>query len=130
MFADSGCASVVIFDDEFVELAYRLAYLESIDVLCVPEREAVAHGRYFIEGCVAGVPVLVPDICVFPELADKVWPDLLFYFGDDADQVVTLAELLTGSVAEIDLRSKAETFFDITNNAKMIYKHFKTVDLK
>ena len=49
--------------------ASKLDFFGSVSVLCVPEKNPPAYGLYVIEANAAGVPVVVPDIGVFSELA-------------------------------------------------------------
>lgn len=117
---DAGYESDVRFCDNFVDMADRLAFFGEIDLLCVPEREAVAHGRYFIEAAASNIPTLVPNIGVFTELAEKVSPDLVFSAENDDDLIDKLQAILAGKISGEKLREKAINHFDINNNAKQI----------
>ncbi len=125
--ANAGTLSSVTFTDDFVELADRLQFFASIDLLCVPERDLVAHGRYFIEACAANVPVLVPDLGVFPELTARVCPDFTFQANSDQDLDNKLTYLLTKYPKNSNLATKARPHFDITTNAQQIHSHLKTL---
>jgi glycosyltransferase involved in cell wall biosynthesis len=48
----------------------KLAFLQTLSVLCVPERHPVACGLYVLEALAAGVPVVQPAHGVFPELLE------------------------------------------------------------
>lgn len=67
-------ASCGLSDDvEFVEdfgLAARQAFLRTLCVLCVPEKQPIAYGLYVLEALAAGVPVVQPAHGVFPELLE------------------------------------------------------------
>ncbi|MHC4330963.1 MAG: glycosyltransferase family 4 protein, partial [Planctomycetota bacterium] len=67
----SSCGMVddVEFLPEFDGPA-RLAFLQSISVLSVPEKQPVAYGLYVLEALAAGVPVVEPASGVFPELLE------------------------------------------------------------
>jgi len=67
-------------DVEFVEdfsLAARQAFLRTLSVLCVPEKQPVACGLYVLEALAAGVPVVQPAHGVFPELIEMTGGGLL-----------------------------------------------------
>jgi glycosyltransferase involved in cell wall biosynthesis len=48
----------------------RVAFLQSLSVLSVPERQPIAYGMYVLEALAAGVPVVEPASGVFPELLE------------------------------------------------------------
>ena len=48
----------------------KVAFLRSLSVLSVPEKQPVAYGLYVLEALAVGVPVVQPASGVFPELLD------------------------------------------------------------
>ena len=48
----------------------KLAFLRTISVLSVPEKQPTAYGLYVLEALAAGVPVVQPASGVFPELLE------------------------------------------------------------
>ncbi len=67
----SSCG--LIDDVEFLpdfDYDAKLAFLRTISVLSVPEKQPVACGLYVLESLAAGVPVVEPSSGVFPELLD------------------------------------------------------------
>lgn len=48
----------------------KSAFLRTLSVLSVPERQPVAYGLYVLEALAAGVPVVEPSSGVFPELLE------------------------------------------------------------
>ena len=48
----------------------KLAFLRTLSVLSVPEKQPVAYGLYVLEALAAGVPVVQPASGVFPELLE------------------------------------------------------------
>ncbi len=46
------------------------AFLQTLSVLSVPEKQPVAYGLYVLEALAAGVPVVQPASGVFPELLE------------------------------------------------------------
>uniref|UniRef100_UPI00356AD869 glycosyltransferase family 4 protein n=1 Tax=Pontiella sp. TaxID=2837462 RepID=UPI00356AD869 len=60
-------------DAEFVEdftREERLAFLQTISVMCVPVEQGEAFGSFIIESMAAGVPVVQPNAGAFPELIE------------------------------------------------------------
>lgn len=55
----------------------RIAFLRSLSVLSVPEKQPVAYGLYVLEALAAGVPVVEPASGVFPELLEITGGGLL-----------------------------------------------------
>ena len=67
----SSCG--LIDDVEFLpdfDYNTKLAFLRTISVLSVPEKQPVACGLYVLESLAAGVPVVEPSNGVFPELLE------------------------------------------------------------
>jgi len=70
----------VIDDVEFLhdfDHEARMAFLRSLSVLSVPEKQPVAYGLYVLEALAAGVPVVEPASGVFPELIEMTGGGLL-----------------------------------------------------
>lgn len=71
----------VIDDVEFLpdfDRKARIAFLKSLSVLSVPEKQPVAYGLYALEALATGVPVVQPASGVFPELLEITSGGLLF----------------------------------------------------
>jgi glycosyltransferase involved in cell wall biosynthesis len=71
----------IIDDVEFLpdfDRKARIAFLRSLSVLSVPEKQPVACGLYVLEALAAGVPVVEPASGVFPELLEITGGGLLF----------------------------------------------------
>ncbi len=67
----SSCG--LIDDVEFLpdfDYDTKLAFLRTLSVLSVPEKQPVACGLYVLEALAAGVPVVEPSSGVFPELLE------------------------------------------------------------
>ena len=70
----------VIDDVEFLpdfSREARIAFLSSLSVLSVPEKQPVAYGLYVLEALATGVPVVEPASGVFPELSEMTGGVLL-----------------------------------------------------
>ena len=121
----------VLFNDDFVELEDRLKFFSAIDVICVPEHDAVAHGRYFIESSAAGVPAVCPDSGVFPELAELTNAGLLYDHINGDSLVTELEKILADETLRKTLaengRGNAGKYFDIDNNAGVLIGIFQAV---
>jgi glycosyltransferase involved in cell wall biosynthesis len=68
----------------------RIAFLKSLSVLSVPDKQPVAYGLYVLEALAAGVPVVQPASGVFPELLKMTGGGLLF----EPNNVEALAEAI------------------------------------
>ena len=69
-------------DVEFIEdfgRAHRLAFLETLSVMCVPVEKGEAFGSYIIEAMAAGVPVVQPDAGAFPELIEATGGGVIYH---------------------------------------------------
>jgi glycosyltransferase involved in cell wall biosynthesis len=67
----SSCG--LIDDVEFLpdfDFNTKIAFLRTLSVLSVPEKQPVAYGLYVLEALAAGVPVVQPASGVFPELLE------------------------------------------------------------
>src|SRR3990172_4343879 len=71
----------------------KQAFLSSLSLLCVPEKQPVAYGLYVLEALAAGVPAVQPAIGVFPELLETTGGGLL-YDPDDTGQPARSIERL------------------------------------
>jgi len=63
----------LIDDVEFLpdfDFNTKIAFLRTLSVLSVPEKQPVAYGLYVLEALAAGVPVVEPASGVFPELLE------------------------------------------------------------
>jgi len=67
--ASNGIIDDVEFLTDF-DLRSKLAFLHTLSVLSVPEKQPVAYGLYVLEALAAGVPVVEPSSGVFPELLE------------------------------------------------------------
>jgi glycosyltransferase involved in cell wall biosynthesis len=65
-----------------VSFAGKGAFLEECDAFCVPSRIAESRGMAVMEAMAAGLPVVVPDRGVFPELIEATHGGRLFAHED------------------------------------------------
>jgi len=77
-----------------VDLAGKLALLESLDLFAMPTTHPEAKGLPVIEAMAAGLPVTASDHGSFPELLDGQRAGLLHAAGDPADIARAIATLL------------------------------------
>ena len=83
----------VEFLDAF-DLEAKLAFLQTLSVLSVPEKLPVAYGLYVLEALAAGVPVVQPAHGVFPELLDMIGGGVLYEPNNTEALVAALEPLL------------------------------------
>jgi glycosyltransferase involved in cell wall biosynthesis len=77
-----------------VDLAGKLAFLDSIDVLSVPTAYQEAKGIYVLEAWARGVPVVQPRHGSFPELIEMTGGGVLVPPNDATALAKALADLL------------------------------------
>ncbi len=78
-----------------VDLAGKLAFLDSVDVLSVPTPYPEPKGIYVLESFARGVPVVVPSHGAFPELGSMSRAGLLVPPGDAKALAESLGSLLS-----------------------------------
>jgi glycosyltransferase involved in cell wall biosynthesis len=78
---------------ESPDLASKLAFMQSIDVLSVPTTYREPKGLYVLEALANGVPVVQPRHGSFPELVEATGGGLLVNVDDPADLARGLREL-------------------------------------
>ncbi len=72
----------------------KLAFLRTLSVMSVPERQPVAYGLYVIEALASGVPVVEPASGVFPELIEITGGGLLCEPNNTASLTAALESIL------------------------------------
>ncbi len=73
----SGLIGDVEFLSDFDNIT-KSAFLRTLSVLSVPEKQPVAYGLYVLEALAAGVSVVEPSSGVFPELLEMTGGGVLF----------------------------------------------------
>jgi len=76
----------------------KLAFLRTLSVLSVPEKQPVACGLYVLEALAAGVPVVQPESGVFPELLEMTGGGVLC----EPNNATALASAMEGLLLEPD----------------------------
>ncbi len=117
----NGCLADVEFHPPFDQQS-RIEFLQSLSVVCVPERQGEACGLYLMEALAAGVPFVQPDNGVSPELRDRTGGGIL-YAPNDADTLAAqLHEILTNPQQRLQLarqgRKAAVELFSIERTAR------------
>ncbi len=87
----------LIGDVEFLsdfDSVNKTAFLRTLSVLSVPEKQPVAYGLYVLEALAAGVPVVQPSSGVFPELIDMTGGGVLFEPNNTAALAAAIENLL------------------------------------
>lgn len=72
----------------------KIAFLQSLSVLSVPEKEPVAYGLYVLEALAAGVPVVEPKNGAFGELLEMTGGGVLFEPNDATALAEAMESLL------------------------------------
>ena len=80
----------------------KSAFLQTLSVLSVPEKQPVAYGLYVLEALAAGVPVVEPSSGVFPELLEITGGGVLF----EPNNVAALAAAMEKMLLEPDCARK------------------------
>ena len=93
------------------------AFLRSLSLLSVPEKQPVAYGLYVFEALAAGVPVVQPSSGVFPELLDMTGGGVLYDPDDPAQPARAIEQLLLdpNRAAELGRKGREAVFekFDV-----------------
>lgn len=75
------------------DIDQKVAYLKTLDLVCVPTEYEDPKGLFVLEALAAGVPVVQPDHGAFGELVKKTEGGLLYKAGDPDDLVKTIEKL-------------------------------------
>ncbi|MHC4727369.1 MAG: glycosyltransferase family 4 protein [Planctomycetota bacterium] len=89
----SGLIDDVEFLSDF-DNKTKSAFLQTLSVLSVPEKQPVAYGLYVLEALAAGVPVVEPSSGVFPEILDMTGGGMLFEPNNTAALTTAIEKLL------------------------------------
>ena len=77
-----------------VDLAHKVEFLQRCSVFSLPSRLPEARGLAAMEALASGVPVVVPDAGVFPEMLSRVGGGVLFRQDDPADLADAIARIM------------------------------------
>jgi glycosyltransferase involved in cell wall biosynthesis len=72
----------------------KIAFLQNLSVLSVPEKKPVAYGLYMLEALAAGVPVVQPASGAFPELLEMTGGGVLYEPNNTAALASAIEPLL------------------------------------
>lgn len=127
----------VIDDVEFLpdfDRKARIAFLRSLSVMSVPEKQPVAYGLYVLEALAAGVPVVEPASGVFPELLEMTGGGLLFEPNNFEALAEALSSLLLDPVKVQKLAEKGRAAvsekFNIEQTAKEMVRIYGQITKK
>lgn len=99
----------------------KLAFLQSLSLLSVPEKQPVAYGLYVFEALAAGVPVVQPARGVFPELMDILGGGVLYDPDDKSEPARAIEQLLLDPkrAKELGIKGREAVFekFDVEQTA-------------
>jgi len=109
----------------------KRAFLRTLSLLSVPEKQPVSYGLYVLEALAAGVPVVQPQSGVFPELLEITGGGLLFEPGDAGALASAMQSLLLDPdyACRIGKKGREAVFekFDIGQTAKELVRIYEGV---
>ena len=112
----------------------RANFLNSLSVLCVPEKHPVAGGLYVLEAWATGVPVVEPDMGVFCELVGETGGGLLYEPGNTQALAESLEVLLCEPQRAVDMGQRGRDAvckqYNIERTAERIVQVFDKVASK
>jgi len=127
----------IIDDVEFLpdfDREARIAFLRSLSVLSVPEKQPVAYGLYVLEALAAGVPVVEPENGVFPELIETTGGGLLCEPNNVDALADALSSLLLDSAQAQNLgengRAAVSENFNIEQTAGQMVRIYEQIAQK
>ncbi len=124
-----GLSDQVIWGEQLQPEA-KLAFLEQLTLMVVPEREPVAYGLYVLEALAMGVPFVQPATGVFPELLEATGGGVLYQKATVADLVKALETLLADRDQIADLgqagRKAMLAHYDINKTAEAMVAWLET----
>ena len=86
-----------------VDRSGKVAFLQSIDLLCVPTTYRDPKGLFALESLAAGTPVVLPAHGAFPEMLTRLGGGRLVPPGDPAALAEALLDLLTNDTTRTRL---------------------------
>lgn len=126
--ASSGLMDEVEFLTDFDHNA-RVAFLQSLSVLSVPEKRPVAYGLYVLEALASGVPVVQPASGVFPELLEITGGGVLYEPNNAQALAAAMQTLLLdpGRARELGEQGRKKVLerFDVTQSAEQIVRIYQ-----
>ncbi len=126
--ASSGLMDEVEFLTDFDHNA-RVAFLQSLSVLSVPEKRPVAYGLYVLEALASGVPVVQPASGVFPELLEITGGGVLYEPNNAQALAAAMQTLLLdpGRARELGEQGRKKVLerFNVTQSAEQIVRIYQ-----
>ena len=109
----------------------KIAFLQSLDVLCVPTLYRESKGLYVLEGWAAGVPAVLPAHGAFPEMVAETDGGLLFPPGDVYVLADTLKQMILNRNLAADCGLRAQRAvrqkYDISLTASRVLQIYKRI---
>jgi glycosyltransferase involved in cell wall biosynthesis len=128
----SSCG--LIGDVEFVpdfERDAKIAFLQTLSVLSVPEKRPIAYGLYVLEALAAGVPVVEPATGVFPELLETTGGGVLYEPNSAQALAAAMKPLLLEPdyAQQLGKRGKEAVFekFDVEQTAEELVRIYRMI---
>ena len=109
----------------------KYEFLNSLSVMCVPEKSPVAYGLYVLEALASGVPVVEPAIGVFPELIELTGGGVLYNENNAESLAKALEPLLLDPDYAHKLGQKGKEAIvktlNVENNARELIRIYERV---
>ncbi|HUY36628.1 MAG TPA: glycosyltransferase family 4 protein [Pirellulales bacterium] len=86
----------------------KIAFLQSLDIMCLPTVYRESKGISVLESLANAVPVVVPAHGAFPEVIDDTGGGLLFPPGDTAALARTLRQLVVDPAQAVELGRRGQ----------------------
>jgi glycosyltransferase involved in cell wall biosynthesis len=127
---DAGFIDDVEFVIDFSkETKYK--FLNSLSVMCVPEKQPIAYGLYVLEALASGVPVVEPSIGVFPELIELTGGGVLYNENNSKSLAEALEPLLLDPSYAYELgnkgRDSVRETLNVEKNARELIEIYERI---
>jgi len=113
------------------EQSDKQAFLRSLSLLSVPEKQPAAYGLYVLEALAVGVPVVQPRSGVFPELIEITGGGLLYEPENASELPCALEQLLLDPhrAAELGRKGRETVFekFDVEKTAGELLRIYEGI---
>lgn len=101
-----------------VERSEKLDFLKTLDLFSVPADYPEPKGLYALEALAAGVPLVQPDLGVFPELVQQSGGGLVFENGNIDHFVERLADLIRNTEKRISMGFRGQQYVHQFRNSQ------------
>lgn len=121
--AQQGLAERFTYHGE-MDRAGKIAFLQSLDMMCLPTVYQESKALPVLEAWANGVPAVVPDHGAFPELVADTGGGLLYQAGDAAALAEALSRLIRDPPMGVALGRRAHQAVHARYNAQQMAQRF------